>query len=274
MICEQQKPPDLYNAVSWYLSAIENGYEEAKDAYERALKELEITNPFLAGNIYYMQDDYPQAFKQFLKAAAQDHAQVQYQSAVMYEYGRGTPEDKTKAIEWYKKSAALGYSHAQYKCAKMYKNGEGTKRDLSQDLYWYEMLAILHDDEEAQFQCAQMYEKGIGVNVDRSKAIYWYIKAKNLGSIEAEASLMCLNPQLGDYYSAGTIAYEIHDYECAFDLFYKVAKKGNTDAQYVIGAMYINGEGTTADDKTGFYWLNEVRNQGQEKAIEILKTLE
>ena len=43
LICEQQTPPDLYNAVSWYLSAIENGYEDAKDAYERALKELEIT---------------------------------------------------------------------------------------------------------------------------------------------------------------------------------------------------------------------------------------
>ena len=309
LICEQQTPPDLYNAVSWYLSAINNGYENAKDAYERTLKELETTDPFLAGNIYSMQKDNTHAFPLFLKAASQDHAQAQYQCAVMYKYGRGTSKDINKAIEWYEKSAALGYHHAQYscakmyeegdeveknlskalywyeqlaeqgdrdalyKCAKMYKKGEGTKQDLSQALYWYEMLAILHDDEEAQFQCAQMYEKGIGVHANRARAIYWYIKAKRSGSMEAQASLMCLDPQLGDDYNAATIAYEIHDYECAFDLFYKVAKKGNADAQYVIGAMYINGEGTTVDEKAGLYWLNEARNQGQENAIEILKTL-
>ena len=46
-----------------------------------------------------MQDDYPQAFKQFLKAAAQDHA------------------------------------HAQYKCAKLYEEGDGVEKNLSQVLY-------------------------------------------------------------------------------------------------------------------------------------------
>lgn len=191
----------------------------------------------------------------------------------MYEEGDEVEKNLSKALYWYEQLAEQGDRDALYKCAKMYKKGEGTKQDLSQALYWYEMLAILHDDEEAQFQCAQMYEKGIGVHANRARAIYWYIKAKRSGSMEAQASLMCLDPQLGDDYNAATIAYEIHDYECAFDLFYKVAKKGNADAQYVIGAMYINGEGTTADEKAGLYWLNEARNQGQENAIEILKTL-
>ena len=47
-----------------------------------------------------------EAFKWFSRAAAQNLAEAQYNLAVCYKEGNGTPPDARRAIEWYQRAAA------------------------------------------------------------------------------------------------------------------------------------------------------------------------
>jgi len=48
-----------------------------------------------------------------------------------------------------------------------------------------------------------------------------------------------------------------------FDDFKIKAEQGDIDAQYNLGKMYYNGDGTLKDDKQAFYWNKKSAEQGQ-----------
>lgn len=310
LICENQTPPNLADGAYWYLSAINHGYENAREAYECIMQKIEKTDSFLAGAIYHHEGDNKRTLECFLKAASQDHAQAQFECAVMYYYGRGTAQDIDKAMYWFEKSATLGYKHAiyhcakiyeegkeipqnlvkslywyeklaqqgdsnsQYKCAKMYKSGQGVPQNLSKVLYWYEKIAECDEDDEVQYECGHMYEQGIGTNKDIVKALYWYEKVAQKGNCEAISEMELGSYQRDDFFCAGGMAYQKEEYECAYSLFDRAADLGDVQAQFICGYMCLTGQGTETDNRLAYYWLNKAREQGSPEAKELLDILQ
>ena len=79
--------------------------------------------------------------------------------------------------------------------------------------------------------------------------------------------------ELGMFETANSF-YNQKKYKKAFKLFKKSAEQGNSQAQYNLGAMYENGEGTEENIEQAKYWYKKSADQGDEDAKEALKELE
>ena len=75
------------------------------------------------------------------------------------------------------------------------------------------------------------------------------ISAKNQEDIESQ-------------YAAGLALWLSHDYEEVFKCFKRLAEQGHAQAQYNLGLLYRNGEGTLTDKKKAFYWCTQAAEQG------------
>jgi TPR repeat protein len=86
--------------------------------------------------------------KDFIKASALlgrlaegGEADAQYQLGVLYETGRGVPQNDAKALEYYRQAAEQGHAKAQYSLAEFYLNGRGTTADHQLAWEWYQRSA-------------------------------------------------------------------------------------------------------------------------------------
>jgi genome sequencing data, contig C250 len=69
------------------------------------------------------------------------------------------------------------------------------------------------------------------------------------------------------------IAYTNEDYSRAFFLYRPLAENGDASAQYKLGLMYENGQGTKRDMEKAREWYEKAAANGDEEAKEALKNL-
>ncbi|MBR4738049.1 MAG: sel1 repeat family protein, partial [Rhodocyclaceae bacterium] len=81
------------------------------------------------------------ALKTLEKAAEKGDARAQNSLGVLYDIGKGVPQDKRTAKAWYEKAAAQGFAGAQFNLGVMYRNGEGGAQDYAQAHKWFEQAA-------------------------------------------------------------------------------------------------------------------------------------
>ena len=65
----------------------------------------------------------------------------------------------------------------------------------------------------------------------------------------------------------------LNDYESAFELWKRAAKRGDADAQYNLAMYYHYGLGVSENDKMARQWLQKAADAGQEKSKECLALL-
>ena len=56
----------------------------------------------------------------------------------------------------------------------------------------------------------------------------------------------------------------------AYDMFFKMAKSGDVDAQTLLGEMHLDGIGTDVDVSKAFYWISKAANAGDAEAQYLL----
>lgn len=88
------------------------------------------------------------------------------------------------ALECFKEAAELGDAIAQFFTGMIYDEGKGVPQDFEQAVYWY-TKASEQGDASAQCRLGSMYRDGEGVVKDSEQAIYWYTKAAEQGSLGA-----------------------------------------------------------------------------------------
>jgi TPR repeat protein len=81
---------------------------------------------------------YPEAIRCWTLLAEQGVALAQYNLGVMYDNGRGVPQDDAKAFYWFTKAAEQGVAEAQETLGRMYLDGRGVPQDEKKALYWME----------------------------------------------------------------------------------------------------------------------------------------
>jgi hypothetical protein len=65
---------------------------------------------------------------------------------LLYEYGRGVPQDYQKAEDWYERAAAAGQPVAMTNLGILYEYGRGVPKDYQKAKEWYEKGAAAGDE--------------------------------------------------------------------------------------------------------------------------------
>jgi TPR repeat protein len=127
---------------------------------------------FEDGIAAYDRGDYATAFRLMKPLAEKGDARAQHNLAVMYDYGRGTPQDYTKALKWYRRAAGQGSPEAQHNLGLMYYYGQGVPQNYTEAARWYRRAAN-QGMSDSQVNLGIMYYNGQGVSQDYVLAHMW-----------------------------------------------------------------------------------------------------
>lgn len=68
-------------------------------------------------------------------------------------------------------------------------------------------------------------------------------------------------------FAAGQAAYDAADYEAALATWLPMARAGDSEAQYLLGRMYLEGTGVAPDPLQAYMWWTLAANQSHAKAV-------
>lgn len=142
----------LLLSASLAFSAVVGRFDDAVAAYERG--------------------DYATAFRLMKPFAEKGDAKSQHNIGVMYDYGRGVPQNYTEAMKWYRKAAEQGLPDAQHNIGVMYEKGQGVPQNFTEAAKWYRRAAE-QGLPESQVNLGILYYNGRGVPRDYVLAHMW-----------------------------------------------------------------------------------------------------
>jgi len=190
------------------------------------------------------------------RLADQGKAWAQYNLGVMYDNGRGLPQDYKEAVKWYRKAADQGNADAENNLGASYEDAEGVQQDYDEAVKWYRKAAE-QGHARAQTNLGWMYRNGKGVARDDKEAAKWFRKAADQGDARAQNTL-------GWMYSNGEGVAQ--DDKEAVRWYRKAADQDYASAQTNLGWMYRNGKGVAQDDKEAIKWYRLAAEQGNANA--------
>ena len=91
---------------------------------------------FRRGVSAFNHQDYVQASRVFIPLAERGNPSAQAYLGLMFETGRGVPQNYTEAAMWYRRAAEQGDSLAQYSLGLLYDRGQGVPRDVVEASKW------------------------------------------------------------------------------------------------------------------------------------------
>ncbi|MGZ8447263.1 MAG: tetratricopeptide repeat protein [Candidatus Deferrimicrobiaceae bacterium] len=142
----------LLFSISMAVPAFGGQFEDATAAYERG--------------------DFATAFRLMKPLAEKGDAKAQHNLGVMYDYGRGVPQDSTKALKWYRMAAEHGIPEAQHNLGLMYQKAQGVPQNYAEAAKWYRRAAE-QGMADSQVNLGMMYYHGQGVPRDYVLAHMW-----------------------------------------------------------------------------------------------------
>ena len=131
------------------------------------------------------------AISEIQAAAEQGDRDAQFELGLIYQGGRGVPQDKEQAKQWFTQAAQKGHGRAQYALALLYRE-QGA--DISQSLKW-QRQAAQSGYAEAQYGMGLLYANGQYLQQDKTQARFWFEQAAAQGHV---ASRLALLSQGGD----------------------------------------------------------------------------
>lgn len=91
---------------------------------------------FRQGIAAFQRQDYARASRIFIPLAERGNAPAQTYLGLLFETGRGVPQNYTEAAMWYRRAAEQGDSRAQYSLGLLYDRGQGVPRDIVEASKW------------------------------------------------------------------------------------------------------------------------------------------
>lgn len=156
-----------------------------------------VSGPFEDGNAAYDRMDYAAALRLWRPLADEGNVFAQTAMGMMYQTGKGVPQDLTEALRWYRLAAYQGDANAQFNLGVMYSNGQDVAQNYKEAMKWYR-LAAYQGNADAQFAIGGMYLNAEGVRQDFVRAYMWFnLSAANgsdraVNSRDSVASLLTL----------------------------------------------------------------------------------
>lgn len=138
MAAMQGQEEAQYNLAECYMQGygVQRDSIEAEKWYRKAA-ELGVTEAaFKLGLFYASTGNYGQALKYYRQAADKDHPEAIYNLGMLYFNGQGAGRDLRTAFVLLKRAATLGVVDAQFNLALCYGKGLGTPVNRDMALHW------------------------------------------------------------------------------------------------------------------------------------------
>jgi hypothetical protein len=144
-----------------------------------------VAGPLQEGEMASNRGDYATALRLWRPLGDQGNAEAQFNLGILYELGRGVPQDDEVAANWYRRAADQGHITAQFYLGIMYANGHSVLRDYAVAVKWTRRAAD-QGYAPAQAYLGLMYYVGYRVPQDYAVAASWYRKAADQGDVAAQ----------------------------------------------------------------------------------------
>lgn len=197
------------------------------------------------------------------KAVSQANSDAQAILGSWYYEGTGVKKDYDEAFKLFKKAAEQGNAEARLYLGIMFINGEGTKINVEEGCRLV-IEAAEQGNAEAQFFLAQWYYDGTIEGGSKSDAVEWFRKAAEQDWVKAQSFL-------GAIYLTDE---SIRDHEEAYKWLKSAAEKNDAIAQFNLGLMYWHGIYVKRDVGEAKKWIQKAAEQGHERAIGFLNSIE
>ena len=232
----------------------------------------------------YSEQRFEEALESFQKAADHGHVKAKEEHLVTLaeiNYIQGSKAFKQQryddATEYYKKAEELGHAKAQKEQQKVlaeinYIKGEKAYKEQHYDdaiEYYKKAEELGHTRASSGYAEAQKKQQGIlSQNNLRAakKAIDEHRFEEAVNLLQQPATLGNSEAQflLGTcYYNGEGIKRDVDE---AARWFRKAAEQGDIDAQYKLGLSYLSGSGVAYREDEAVYWLQKAGEQGHPKA--------
>jgi len=155
------------------------------------LSAAEDTTPIDQGLAAYTAGDYKAAYNFTIPLADQGDPAAKNLLGMMYELGKGVPQDLARSVTYYRQGAEQGDQYAQYNLAVSYDAGTGIPQNYREAVRWFRRAAD-QGVSSAQYDLGVMIEQGRGTNKSFQKAAQWYQKAAKQGHVQAQNNLAWL----------------------------------------------------------------------------------
>ncbi|HXJ00682.1 MAG TPA: TonB family protein [Micropepsaceae bacterium] len=165
-----------------------------------------IAGPMEDGQAAYDSEDYAAARRLWQPLAEQGIARAQNNLGVLYENGKGVPQNITEALKWYRLAAGQGYAGAENNLGLIYALGKAVPRDPIRAYMWLDLAAAsLSGDlgktvmESRDVVASSMTPQQIAgaAEMARKCRAADYKDCESIGDAEALASLTRPKPQDG-----------------------------------------------------------------------------
>jgi TPR repeat protein len=188
---------------------------------------------------------------------------VQYRIGKMYAAGQGTEQDYAQAAGWFQQAVAKNHKYAEYSLAGLYYSGKGVEQDYETAYSLYSKSAA-QSNSYADYELGKMIRDGIGTAVDPENAALHFKKAfDGFVSLEKDSRDDKLEYCIGQMLYTGTGTGK--DVNAALRYFELSAKLGNTNAQYILGKIYMDS-GDAENIQKALEWLGRASENGNAMA--------
>lgn len=229
---------DQNRAIIWLRSAADGGNTKAIIS--------------LVDRLFYLENGRQEAYERCKNLAETGHCSAQYRMGLFYRDGVVIEKNINEAKRWFLSSAEKGDKRAQNAMITLLMNGSPDEQTTA----YLECSKVAEaGNEEAQYTLSNMYLEGIGTASNKEKSMYWLRESAHNGSNEAKIVLI-------DLLSKG----DDKDSKEAYTMCLSLASTGHLGAQYRLGVMYWNGNGTEKNTEETVKWITASADGGYKKA--------
>jgi hypothetical protein len=187
-----------------------------------------------------------EAFNWYLKAADLGDPVAQREVGRLYELGRGTRKDAGRAALWYLAAAEAGDSEAMRLMGNILRHDPLATRNASQE--WYKK-AIAAESVEARVDLANLLLESFNPSTD--EGLFLLQEAADKGSWRAHL-------RLAEWHRRNrskNVEEPQRWYRSSADLMRVAAAKGDAEAQFQLGHLFLAGHGTSKNPAEALRWL-------------------
>ncbi len=128
--------------------------------------------------------DFKTVLAELRPLAAKHDPNAEFMLGMLYDSGKGVPQDQAAAASWYRRAAEQNHLAAQLFLGVLLYSGQGVKQDVAEAAHWFQMPADSGNDK-AQFYLGAMYERGAGVRQNTTEAVRWLTRSAAQRNTEA-----------------------------------------------------------------------------------------
>lgn len=126
-------------------------------------------------------------------------------------------------------------------------------------------------DARSQTYLGEFFDQGLGIEKNPALAAYWWETASRQDNIEAQ-NLLAMKYYYGGDVFAPQPGWK-QDYDKAFELWHESALQGVATSQFMLGEMYLRGQGVPQDYSESYAWFHLALEGGYRLATDALVEL-